>query len=401
MDFKVAGTTEGITAIQMDIKIKGIDEPILRQALRQAHDARMFILGKMLECLPEPRDHMSKYAPKITRFTINPEKIREVIGPGGKMINKIIAETGVKIDIEDDGRVYISTPDEEASARARSMIEGIAKDPQVGDVFRGKVVRIMQFGAFVEFAPGKDGLVHISKLADKRVEKVEDVVNIGDELEVRVAEIDSQGRINLVRNDITYTNNEMPVRRPPRPSFGDRDRRPPGSIADAFCRAYYAAGAVERALGTHAPDRGARMAMAAARVMQIANLLDADLQPEIERKIARNRRRVYIKDADGITRRVSDAKADESDIPAGVPMRELQHAVYQNKVDKGFNITDINLEICLIYGELNESYDAYLNSPETVGEELADVMIYLMGLSEIVGIDLQAELERGLFEGAV
>ena len=227
MDFKVAGTTEGITAIQMDIKIKGIDEPILRQALRQAHDARMFILGKMLECLPEPRDHMSKYAPKITRFTINPEKIREVIGPGGKMINKIIAETGVKIDIEDDGRVYISTPDEEASARARSMIEGIAKDPQVGDVFRGKVVRIMQFGAFVEFAPGKDGLVHISKLADKRVEKVEDVVNIGDELEGRVAEIDSQGRINLVRNDITYTNNEMPVRRPPRPSFGDRDRRPP------------------------------------------------------------------------------------------------------------------------------------------------------------------------------
>ena len=227
MDFKVAGTTEGITAIQMDIKIKGIDEPILRQALRQAHDARMFILGKMLECLPEPRDHMSKYAPKITRFTINPEKIREVIGPGGKMINKIIAETGVKIDIEDDGRVYISTPDEEASARARSMIEGIAKDPQVGDVFRGKVVRIMQFGAFVEFAPGKDGLVHISKLADKRVEKVEDVVNIGDELEVRVAEIDSQGRINLVRNDITYTNSEMPVRRPPRPSFGDRDRRPP------------------------------------------------------------------------------------------------------------------------------------------------------------------------------
>ena len=227
MDFKVAGTTEGITAIQMDIKIKGIDEPILRQALSQAHDARMFILGKMLECLPAPRDHMSKYAPKITRFMINPDKIREVIGPGGKMINKIIAETGVKIDIEDDGRVYISTPDEEASKRARSMIEGIAKDPQVGDVFKGKVVRIMQFGAFVEFAPGKDGLVHISKLADKRVDKVEDVVNIGDELEVRVAEIDSQGRINLVRNDITYTNNEMPVRRPPRPSFGDRERRPP------------------------------------------------------------------------------------------------------------------------------------------------------------------------------
>ena len=201
MDFKVAGTTEGITAIQMDIKIKGIDEPILRQALRQAHDARMFILGKMLECLPEPRDHMSKYAPKITRFTINPEKIREVIGPGGKMINKIIAETGVKIDIEDDGRVYISTPDEEASARARSMIEGIAKDPQVGDVFRGKVVRIMQFGAFVEFAPGKDGLVHISKLADKRIEKVEDACKIGDMMWVKVTEIDEKGRVNLSHKD--------------------------------------------------------------------------------------------------------------------------------------------------------------------------------------------------------
>ena len=201
MDFKVAGTREGITAIQMDIKIKGIDEPILRQALRQAHDARMFILGKMLECLPAPRDHMSKYAPKITRFMINPEKIREVIGPGGKMINKIIAETGVKIDIEDDGRVYISTPDEEAAARARSMIEGIAKDPQVGDVFHGKVVRIMQFGAFVEFAPGKDGLVHISKLENRRVEKVEDVLNIGDMTWVKVMEIDEKGRVNLSRKD--------------------------------------------------------------------------------------------------------------------------------------------------------------------------------------------------------
>ena len=230
MDFKVAGTTEGITAIQMDIKIKGIDEPILRQALRQAHDARMFILNKMLECLPEPRKNLSKYAPKIIAFTINPDKIREVIGSGGKTINKIIAETGVKIDIEDDGRVYIATPDEEAAARARSMIEGIAVDPQVGDVFKGKVVRIMTFGAFVEFAPGKDGLVHISKLADHRIDKVEDVVNIGDELEVRVAEIDSQGRINLVRNDIAYTNPEMPARRAPRPSYGDRDRndrRPP------------------------------------------------------------------------------------------------------------------------------------------------------------------------------
>ena len=231
MDFKVAGTHKGITAIQMDIKIKGIDEPILRQALAQAYDGRMHILGKMLETLPAPRPHLSKYAPKIIRFTINPDKIREVIGPGGKMINKIIAETGVKIDIEDDGRVYIATPDEAAAAKARSLIEGIAKDLQVGDIVTGPVVRIMSFGAFIEYAPGKDGMIHISKLANERVEKVEDVVNIGDVLECRVAEIDSQGRINLVRNDIVYDNEAMPVRRPPRRDGdrGGRDRggRPP------------------------------------------------------------------------------------------------------------------------------------------------------------------------------
>ena len=220
MDFKVAGTHKGITAIQMDIKIKGIDEPILRQALAQAYDGRMHILGKMLETLPAPRPHLSKYAPKIIRFTINPDKIREVIGPGGKMINKIITETGVKIDIEDDGRVYIATPDEAAAAKARSLIEGIAKDLQVGDIVTGPVVRIMSFGAFIEYAPGKDGMIHISKLANERVEKVEDVVNIGDVLECRVAEIDSQGRINLVRNDIVYDNEAMPVRRPPRREGG-------------------------------------------------------------------------------------------------------------------------------------------------------------------------------------
>ncbi len=223
MDFKVAGTQNGITAIQMDIKIKGIDEPILRQALTQALEGRLHILSKMMECLPAPRTSLSPYAPKIIRFTINPEKIREVIGPGGKMINKIIAETGVKIDIEDDGRVYIATPDDAAAQKARRIIEGIAKDVEVGDVFMGKVVRIMTFGAFVEFAPGKDGMIHISKLANERVEKVEDVLNIGDEVEVRVAEIDSQGRINLVRNDIVYTNNDPP-RRPP---MGNRNSRPP------------------------------------------------------------------------------------------------------------------------------------------------------------------------------
>ena len=224
MDFKVAGTQNGITAIQMDIKIKGIDEPILRQALAQALEGRLHILGKMLEAIQVPRAALSPYAPKIIRFMINPEKIREVIGPGGKMINKIIAETGVKIDIEDDGRVYIATPDAAAADKARRIIEGIAKDVEVGDVFSGKVVRIMSFGAFVEFAPGKDGMIHISKLANERVEKVEDVVNIGDELSVRVAEIDSQGRINLVRNDIVYENNDPP-RRPP---MGNRSGgRPP------------------------------------------------------------------------------------------------------------------------------------------------------------------------------
>ena len=223
MYFKVAGTQNGITAIQMDIKIKGIDEPILRQALAQALEGRLHILGEMLKVLPAPREHLSPYAPKIIRFAINPEKISEVIGPRGKMINKIIAETGVKIDIEDDGSVYIATPDEDAANKARRMIEAIAKDVEVGDVYRGKVVRMMSFGVFVEFLPGKDGMIHISKLANGRVEKCEDVVKIGDELEVRVAEIDSQGRINLVRNDIVYENNE-PVRRPP---MGNRNGRPP------------------------------------------------------------------------------------------------------------------------------------------------------------------------------
>lgn len=205
MDFKVAGTMNGITAIQMDIKIKGIDEPILRQALKQALAGRLHILKIMLDTLDRPRANMSKYAPKIITFMINPDKIREVIGPGGKMINKIIADTGVKIDIEDDGRVAIATPDEEAAAKARKIIEGIAKDVEAGEVYMGKVVRIMSnLGAFIELLPGKDGLLHISKLANERVDKVEDVLNIGDEVEVKVQEIDSQGRVNLVRNDIVY-----------------------------------------------------------------------------------------------------------------------------------------------------------------------------------------------------
>ena len=216
MDFKVAGTTKGITAIQMDIKIKGIDEAILRQALAQAYDGRLFILDKMLETIPAPRAELSKHAPKIVSFMINPEKIGEVVGPRGKTINKIIEETGVKIDIEDDGSVFIATEDAEAAKRARQIIEGIAKDPQVGDTFLGKVVRIMTFGAFIEYAPGKDGMLHISKMANERVEKVEDVMNIGDMVPCKIAEIDSQGRINLLRTDIEYADESMPVRRPPR-----------------------------------------------------------------------------------------------------------------------------------------------------------------------------------------
>ena len=231
MDFKVAGTAQGITAIQMDIKIKGIDEAILRQALAQAHDGRMHILDKMLDALPAPRPHLSRYAPKISHFFINPEKIGEVVGPRGKMINKIIEETGVKIDIEDDGSVFIATTDDAAAQKAKSIIEGIVRELKVGDVFTGKVARIMSFGAFVEYAPGKDGMIHISKLANGRVDKVEDVVKIGDELECKVAEIDSQGRINLIRNDIQYDDESMPVRRPPRRDGdrGGRDRggRPP------------------------------------------------------------------------------------------------------------------------------------------------------------------------------
>lgn len=223
MDFKVAGTVNGITAIQMDIKIAGIDRFILERALAQALAGRLHILKIMLETLGQPRDHLSKFAPKIVSFMINPEKISEVIGPRGKMINKIIAETGVKIDIEDDGRVYIATPDEAAAAKARSIIEGIAKDIEVGNVYIGKVVRIMNFGAFIELTPGKDGMLHISKMANHRVEKVEDVMAIGDEIEVKVSEIDSQGRVNLIRNDIDYSasdnntqNSNAERRRPPR-----------------------------------------------------------------------------------------------------------------------------------------------------------------------------------------
>ena len=197
MDFKVTGTTRGITAIQMDIKIKGIDKAILTTALEQARQGRLYILDKMLSVLPEPRKELSKYAPKIISFSIDPDSIKDVIGSGGKTINKIIEETGVKIDITDDGKVFIATPDSEMAEKAKRIILNIAEDLEVGKIYSGKVVRIMQFGAFVEIAPGKDGMIHISKLSTKRVEKVEDVVNIGDEVEVEVIKIDNKGRVDL------------------------------------------------------------------------------------------------------------------------------------------------------------------------------------------------------------
>ena len=202
MDFKVAGTAQGITAIQMDIKIHGISRDILASALEQAHEGRMFILGKMLEALPETRADLSNYAPRIIKLKIDPDKIREVIGPGGKMIKKIVEESGAKIDIEDDGRIFIAAVNPKSGEKAQSMIENLTKEVQVGEVYNGRVTRLMTFGAFVELLPGKEGLVHISQLALERVEKVEDVVKVGDEIAVKVIEIDRQGRVNLSRKEL-------------------------------------------------------------------------------------------------------------------------------------------------------------------------------------------------------
>jgi polyribonucleotide nucleotidyltransferase len=203
MDFKVAGTRDGITAIQMDIKIKGISREILTRALEQARKGRMYILDKMDETLREPRAELSPYAPRIITFTINPDKIREVIGSGGKVINKIIADTGVKIDIEDDGTVYIASPDSAAAAEAKRIIDGIVKEIEVGDVYLGSVVGIKEFGAFINLKPGTDGLLHISRIANKRVEKVEDVLSMGEQVLVRVIDIDPKtGKISLTRKDM-------------------------------------------------------------------------------------------------------------------------------------------------------------------------------------------------------
>ena len=202
MDFKVAGTHKGITAIQMDLKVHGLTPAIIKEALEKTHKARLQILDDvMLKAIAEPRAELSKYAPKMLQTTIHPDKIREVIGSGGKVIQKIQADCNCKIDIDDDGKVFITAVDGDDAKRALMIVETIANDPEIGAIYKGKVTRLMTFGAFVEIAPGKEGLVHISKLDVKRTEKVEDVVNVGDEVIVKVTEIDDQGRLNLSRRD--------------------------------------------------------------------------------------------------------------------------------------------------------------------------------------------------------
>lgn len=237
MDLKVAGTRDGITGLQMDIKIRGLTREIMTRALEQARAARLEILQAMQRTLSSPRTELSRYAPRLITIQINPDKIREVIGPGGKVINKITAETGVKVDIEQDGRVIIASADEEAAERAVKMIHDIVREVQVGQTYLGRVTRLMNFGAFVELLPGKEGLVHISELSTRRVEKVEDVVKVGDEIQVRVKEIDSMGRVNLTRRGL-LPDGEGPQegeaaveagegRREDRPREGrPRDRRP-------------------------------------------------------------------------------------------------------------------------------------------------------------------------------
>ena len=197
MDFKIAGTKEGITAIQLDVKVKGITGQILKEALLRAKDARLQILEKMEKTIPAPREQLSPFAPRILTLEINPEKIREVIGPGGKVINEIVEKTGASIDIQQTGLVFITSEDSSLAEKALSMIKDIVREVEVGEVFEGKVERILDFGAFVNLLPNQDGLIHISKLASRRVDKVEDVVSVGDTVSVKVISIDNQGRINL------------------------------------------------------------------------------------------------------------------------------------------------------------------------------------------------------------
>ncbi|MFN4150804.1 MAG: polyribonucleotide nucleotidyltransferase, partial [Candidatus Sericytochromatia bacterium] len=199
MDFKVTGSLTGITALQMDIKIRGISIDVMRDALEQARKGRLHIIGKMMETITEPKSDLSPYAPRIITISITPEKIGELIGPGGKTIKKIVEETGVKIDVDDTGTVFIISSDREAAEKAKAWVTRLTRVPKIGEVYDGTVARITNFGAFIELYPGLDGLIHISNISDKRVRSVEEVVKLGDPLKVKIAEIDNQGRVNLVR----------------------------------------------------------------------------------------------------------------------------------------------------------------------------------------------------------
>ncbi|HEU5348349.1 MAG TPA: polyribonucleotide nucleotidyltransferase, partial [Ktedonobacterales bacterium] len=209
MDFKVAGTADGVTALQMDIKIRGLTTDLLAQAMAQAKEGRMFIMDRMLEALPEPREALSAYAPRIQSIKINPEKIGTVIGPGGKMVRRIQEETGANVEIEDDGTVHISAVSEEGMTRAMDAIRALTEEVEIGKIYTGVVRRIVDFGAFVEILPGKEGLVRLSQLADYHVNRAEDVVSVGDEITVMVVEVDPQGRINLSRR--AALSGEMPT----------------------------------------------------------------------------------------------------------------------------------------------------------------------------------------------
>ena len=201
MDFKTAGTANGITALQMDMKVHGLPVDVLKQALLQGKEGRAHILAHMVETMPQPRTELSPYAPRIEKLMIKPEKIREVIGKGGETINKIIAETGAEIDIKDDGLVTVAATDGESIKAALKMIQDIVAEPEVGKIYDGTVVKIMEFGAFVNIMPGRDGLVHVSQISDKRVEKVSDVLHEGEEVKVKLTAIDDQGRLNLSMKD--------------------------------------------------------------------------------------------------------------------------------------------------------------------------------------------------------
>ena len=206
MDFKVAGTHKGITSIQMDIKVDGLTPEIIREAFEVTHKGRDYIIDEiLLKAIPEPRKQVSEFAPKMLSMKIHVDKIREVIGTGGKVIQKIVADTGAKIDIEDDGSIFISAIDQSSIDEAKKIIDGIVFEPEAGAIYEGVVTRIIPIGAFVEFAPGKEGLVHISKLDNKRTEKVEDICNVGDKMRVKFLGVDERGRLNLSRKDALET----------------------------------------------------------------------------------------------------------------------------------------------------------------------------------------------------